>query len=267
MSDNTQSLPSTRPRPRCVVVDIGNTSTGVARYAGGRITRLAHVPSRLRSPAVRAQAAEALQRIAAGGPLEGAIMASVAPACNRAWLALIRRELGLSAQLLTAQTPLPVGIDYPHPESIGADRLANAAGGRIRYGAPVIVADFGTALTFDIVSEKGYYIGGVIAPGLPLMTDYLYEKTALLPRLRLGGRCPPIGRSTVGAMTIGARIGYRGIVRETVRYIEQSLAKPAHLCVTGGYARWAMRGIDLPYSFDPDLTLFGLGCIFEGNRL
>jgi type III pantothenate kinase len=161
---------------------------------------------------------------------------------------------------------MPVRIDYPRPETIGPDRLANACGGVARYGAPLVVADFGTALTFDMVTADRRYVGGVIAPGLPLMTDYLYERTALLPRLKLGGACPRIGRSTKGAMRIGAHIGYRGMVREIVNHLSRSWRTPPHLCATGGYARWAIQGLDMPFVIDPTLTLFGLGCIFEAQE-
>ncbi len=130
----------------------------------------------------------------------------------------------------------------------------------------MIVADFGTALTFDIVQRGDTYTGGVIAPGLPLMTDYLAERTALLPHIRLGGRHGKVGRSTEGAMRIGAHVGYRGMVREIVTYLEEQLAMPdAKLCATGGFARWALSGLDLPFEFEPNLTLYGLACIFELN--
>jgi type III pantothenate kinase len=144
--------------------------------------------------------------------------------------------------------------------------LANASAAEARYGAPVIVADFGTALTFDVVSAEGAYVGGAIAPGLPLMVDYLAEKTALLPRIRLTGRCAGVGRSTPGAMRIGARIGYRGIVREIVGYLTDSMGgKKPRLCATGGYARWALAGLDLPFEFDRNLTFHGLIRIYGLN--
>jgi type III pantothenate kinase len=78
-----------------------------------------------------------------------------------------------------------VGIDYPKPNSIGPDRLANAVAARRRFGAPVVVVDFGTAVTFDVVDARGNYVGGIIAPGLAAMTDYLHEKTALLPKIQI----------------------------------------------------------------------------------
>ena len=106
----------------------------------------------------------------------------------------------------------------------------------------------------------------LLAPGLPLMTRYLAEKTALLPLIDLKGACPDLGRSTAGAMRIGAKIGYRGMVREITAYLRKGLhLEKARLLATGGYARWALDGIGLRFKIDPELTLYGIGRIFELN--
>jgi type III pantothenate kinase len=195
-----------------------------------------------------------------------AVIGSVVPACTPRWAARLEQLLGNPPLVVTHRSRLDVAIDYPRPASIGPDRLANACGAVVRYGAPCIVADFGTALTFDVVSREGKYVGGVIAPGLPVMTDYLADKTALLPHIRLRGRIAPVGRSTTGAMRIGAKVGYRGMVREITQYVMAGLGeKKVALCATGGYARWALEGLDMPFSFDSDLTLFGLSRIFALN--
>ena len=247
---------------RCIVIDVGNTSTGIARYEDGRVSHVAHINGGIRK---RPEAcARALHR-ADGGKADGAALGSVVPRTNAAWRRLVRQVAGVPLLVVCADTPMQVRVDYPRPRTIGPDRLANACGGVVRYGAPLVVADFGTALTFDIITADCRYVGGVIAPGLPVMTDYLFERTALLPRLKLGGACPRIGRSTTGAMRIGAHIGYRGMVREIVNYLQVSLRAKPHLCATGGYARWAIKGLDMPFVIDPTLTLFGLGCIFEAQ--
>ena len=106
------------------------------------------------------------------------------------------------------------------PKTIGPDRLANAVAARQRFGAPVVVVDFGTAVTFDVVDAKGNYVGGIIAPGLAAMTDYLHEKTALLPKIKIREVKTAIGKSTEQAMLIGAVHGYRGLVRELIARIE-----------------------------------------------
>ena len=116
-----------------------------------------------------------------------------------------------------------MGIDYPKPDSIGPDRLANAVAARKRFGAPVVVVDFGTAVTFDVVNRAGNYAGGIIAPGLAAMTDYLHEKTALLPRIKIREVKTVVGKSTEQAMLVGAVHGYRGLVRELIAELKREL--------------------------------------------
>ncbi len=128
--------------------------------------------------------------------------------------AIVARRGSARTLFLTPKLDLGVGIDYPAPRSIGADRLANAAAVAELYGHPAIVVDFGTAVTFDVVSSGGDYVGGVIAPGLEAMTNFLYQRTALLPRLTLREPRRAIGKTTRDAMMSGAVLGYRGLVRE-----------------------------------------------------
>ena len=153
-------------------------------------------------------------------------------------------------------------IDYPKPETIGADRLADAAGAVSRYGAPVLVMDFGTALTAAVVTSDCVWRGGVIAPGFPLMRDYLFERTAKLPRMKIGsGKAPKIGRSTEEAMRFGALVGYRGMVREIAAELQRNFKTDFKLVATGGFAKWVLRDLDLPFVIDPTLTLYGAGLV------
>ena len=158
--------------------------------------------------------------------------------------------------------PSSLSLDYPHPETIGADRLADAAGAVSRYGAPVLVMDFGTALTAAVITKDLVWRGGVIAPGFPLMRDYLFERTAKLPRMKIGsGKAPKIGRSTEEAMRFGALVGYRGMVREIVAELRKNFKCDFKLVATGGFAKWVLRDLDLPFTVDPTLTLYGAGLI------
>jgi type III pantothenate kinase len=248
----------------CVVVDIGNTRSTIGLARQGRISRVSSLSGGVLDPGLIERSVKHTTR---GRDVSGAVIGSVVPKSTRAWISVLKRITGSPPVEVTHRLKLDVGIQYPKPQSIGADRIANACGARVRYGAPVIVADFGTGLTFDIVSCDGNYIGGVIAPGLPLMTDYLADRTALLPHIRLTGSCGIVGKSTEGAMRIGARVGYRGIVREIVTHLSQSPdLKGAALCATGGYARWALSGLDMPFHYDPHITLFGLSRIFDLNH-
>ena len=162
---------------------------------------------------------------------------------------------------------LGVTIDYPNPQSIGADRLANAAAVAELYGCPAIVVDFGTAVTFDVVSEGCRYIGGVIAPGLEAITNFLYQRTALLPRLSLKEPRRAIGKSTVEAMRSGAIFGYQGLVREILTRIkaEQFSRKKIAIVATGGYARFVAGQMPEVSVVHPHLTLEGLRIVGNLN--
>ena len=140
---------------------------------------------------------------------------------------------------IDAKCRLGVGVDYPQPQTIGADRLANAAAVAQLYGQPAIVVDFGTAVTFDVVSAEGNYVGGVIAPGPGGDDEFPYQRTALLPKLTLREPASAIGRTTRAAMMSGAIYGYRGLVREIIaRITQESFPKQkVRVVATGGYAQ------------------------------
>jgi len=192
------------------------------------------------------------------------VVSSVVPKKNR----VIEQVAGKTkVPWLTPRLKLGVGIDYPKPQTIGADRLANAAAVCALYSFPAIVVDFGTAVTFDIVSDRGTYIGGVIAPGLEAMTNFLYQRTALLPKLSLKEPRRTVGRSTIQAMLSGAVFGYRGLVREILARIraEQFPGKKVHIVATGGYAQLIARELPEIDAVHPHLTLEGLRVITNLN--
>src|ERR1700757_3126560 len=193
------------------------------------------------------------------------VVSSVVPEKNSAVLKAPNKKANVL--LLDWKLNLGVGIDYPKPQSIGADRLANAAAVMELYGFPAIVVDFGTAVTFDIVSERRAYIGGVIAPGLEAMTNFLYQRTALLPRLSLKEPRRAIGKSTIHAMLSGAVFGYRGLVREMIVRIkaERFSGRRVHVVATGGYARLIAQGLPEIGVVHPNLTLEGLRIVGNLN--
>ncbi|MBN1269665.1 MAG: type III pantothenate kinase [Kiritimatiellae bacterium] len=247
-----------------IVVDIGNTSTSIGIYAAGRVGARDRLDT---ARASRAAVERKVRRCAAGRAVTGAMIASVVPAATSKWIRAVEKECRVKPLLVTCDLDLGIPITYPRPETIGADRLANASGAAARYGTPVIVADFGTALTFDIVLRKSGYVGGVIAPGLPLMFDYLAEKTALLPHVKPGRITHGVGKSTVEAIRMGAHWGYGGAVKEILAHLKRAnRLSRVTLCATGGYADWVLKECGLPFVLDRDLTLFGLGRIFELNQ-
>lgn len=184
------------------------------------------------------------------------ILSSVVPEASISLIELFGSQL----LELKHNIALGIGIDYPQPERIGADRLANAVALSHLYGAPGIVIDFGTAVTFDILRDDHFYIGGVIAPGLRLMTDYLHERTALLPHVDLKEPEHAIGQSTEEAILSGAAIGYRGMITGILEAIRKELGNPKDLTIvsTGGDAAWIVSGLKQNHEVNQDLTLQGL---------
>lgn len=242
-----------------LVIDIGNTSTSVGYYCAGNVSNVGRSPSRFRSQ-------DEVVPLVTAKSVDGVVIASVVPLANARWEKLVRRA-GLPKPLFVShELVLGVPVDYPQPEKIGADRLANAAAAARLFGMPSVVCDFGTALTFDVLERERGYTGGIICPGLPLMFDYLAEKTALLPHVEPVKTKRVVGRSTKQAMQIGARLGYRGMVREILERLKYELIAPnLTVCCTGGYAGWIFKGWDVEAVIDPKLTLKGLGIIGELN--
>jgi type III pantothenate kinase len=206
-------------------------------------------------------------KFAARARLEGAALCSVVPRVTPQVLKSVQRHWSLPCLELTPNTLRGVGIDYPKPSTIGPDRLANALAARHRFGAPAVVVDFGTAVTFDVVDKEGNYVGGIIAPGLAAMTEYLHEKTALLPRIRISEVKSPIGKSTEQAMLVGAVHGYRGLIHGLIAELKREL-NVHHLPVvaTGGYARLIASKLPEITAVDPLLTLEGLRLVWEANQ-
>jgi type III pantothenate kinase len=191
-----------------------------------------------------------------GWDYERVVLASVVPANVPA---LVAAHDGKPLVELSHRLELGVIVDFPDPSRIGADRLANAvAVAERRLGEPVVVVDFGTAVTFDIIDARPAYIGGVIAPGLDAMRVYLHERTALLPEIEIARPPSAIGKSTVHAMQSGAYHGYRGLVREILRRIEEEMGVPAKTIATGGYAAFIADDLPEIHAVEPYLTLHGL---------
>ena len=233
---------------RRLLIDVGNGRTKFGLATSEDILERREHPTRELSP-------DTVRDLTRGWSFDGAVICSVVPKAVPAF----RAVFGETLIELRHDTPMGIGIRYPKPESIGPDRLANAVALAHMHGAPGIVIDFGTAVTFDILSADKFYIGGVIAPGLRLMTDYLHERTALLPRVDLREPASAIGQSTEAAILAGAAIGYRGMVKGILESLKKELNAPnAHIVATGGDAEWIISGMGERIAVDPDLTLHGL---------
>jgi type III pantothenate kinase len=241
-----------------LLIDISNSFTKLAPATHAKLGASKRIATaRLNSDAIAQQLSDR--------PIDRVIVSSVVPEKDK----VIRRAAGkIPILFVSAKCELGVGVDYPRPASIGGDRLANAAAVAALYGCPAVVVDFGTAVTFDVVSTERCYIGGVIAPGLEAMTTYLYNRTALLPKLNLAEPRRALGRTTRDAMMSGAIFGYRGLVKEILARLTAEVfgKRKARVVATGGYAGLIAARLPEIDEVRPDLTLEGLRIIGNLNR-
>jgi type III pantothenate kinase len=251
-------VPVPNDRRSYLLIDVSNSFTKLA------FANAARLGSTRRLETARLNAAT-IRNLLGQRPVDHVVVSSVVPKKDTVIRGATKDQTTL---FVSTRCRLGVGVDYPQPSSIGADRLANAAAVAALYGCPAVVVDFGTAVTFDVVSGDRSYIGGVIAPGLESMTNYLYMRTALLPKLALSEPRRAVGRSTKGAMMSGAIFGYRGLVKEILAKIgaEAFGNKKTRVIATGGYARLIAAHLPQIDAVHPNLTLEGLRIIGNLNR-
>jgi type III pantothenate kinase len=245
--------------PSFLLINLNNTSTKFALADEEKLIDRRVVPTTLVS-------LSSIKRALRGWKFDRVLLGSVVPKKTEVVRRLFRNQM----KEVSPKLNLGIGISYPEPSKIGADRLANTVAVTARYGSPAIVVDFGTAVTFDIVSEKGSYQGGVIGPGLAAMTEYLHQRTALLPRIGLEELVEPpsaIGKTTRLAMIAGAVHGYRGLVRQILSEVVRELNGKVHIVATGSYADLIAAKLPELQIVDPDLTLEGLRIIAMRNSL
>lgn len=190
-------------------------------------------------------------------------IASVVPSLTATFSDLARRRLGTEPFVVNGvrDIGIPVRVDYP--SEVGADRLCNALAALHRYGAPVIVVDFGTGTTFDVVDQDGSYIGGAIAPGIVVAFEALTQRAARLFTVALEPPARTIGRNTRESLQAGTVLGYAELVRGLIRRIRQELEYDAPVVATGGLAGLIAPLVPECTAVEPDLTLEGLRLAYE----
>jgi len=244
-------------------LDIGNTHVHHGILNGGNARTTGEISSRALREGDTAPAAVLIETALREHGAAGLAFCSVVPRATERLRAVLARFPALPVHHLRHDNCPGLGINYPAPSEIGQDRLANCIGAQVVASAPAIILDMGTAVTFDILSSEGYE-GGIIAPGLGVMTNYLHEQTALLPALDPAGLlgATGVGKSTVEAMRIGCAVGFAGMLDALLEMLLAEMGKvragtPA-LLATGGSAgalpaTWGAR-----LRWIPELTLIGL---------
>ncbi|MCY4609660.1 MAG: type III pantothenate kinase [bacterium] len=200
------------------------------------------------------------------GSIDDAVIASVVPHGIQELKLLCRRHHDCDPIVVgeSARLGLPLRVDMP--DEVGADRLANVVGAWMRLGGPLIIIDFGTATTFDVVDEDGGFAGGVFAPGVNLALDAMHRISARLPRIGIERPQRVIGTNTVSCMQSGAYWGYVSLIEGVVSRIRAEYGKPMKVVATGGLAPLFDAATDSIDSFDPDITVHGLLEIWRRTR-
>jgi type III pantothenate kinase len=201
--------------------------------------------------------------------LAGIVMASVVPPLTPIMLGMARRYFGREALLVDPMVNAGMPILYTNPAEVGADRIANSIAAYERYGRtsqqPLIIADLGTATTFDAVTAAGEYLGGVICPGPQIAAEALFQRAARLPRVDVRKPRTVIGQTTVGAIESGLFYGYLGMVEGLVARMTQELGGRAICIATGGLASIIAPETKVFVAVEPDITLHGLKIVWDRN--
>jgi len=198
----------------------------------------------------------------------GSIIASVVPALTNKIHEALKKFTNAEILVLGEKgVKLDIDIQVQNKNEVGDDRLVNSIAGKEKFGNSLIIIDFGTATTFDIVGDKGEYLGGVIAPGINLSLKALHDMTAKLPKITVRAQKNVIGKNTITAMNSGVYFGYISLIEGLVEKIEKELGYKTTRIITGGLAETFKDALkNLVEHHEPDLTLEGLRIVYEKNR-
>jgi type III pantothenate kinase len=250
-----------------LAVDVGNTETVLGVFRGTELAshwRLATVPERTADELALLFGGFLEHEGMSFSHVEGIVISSVVPTATDALREMVARYLALEPVVLEPGVRTGMAILIDNPREVGADRIANSLAAYSRHGGPCIVVDFGTATNFDVVSERGEYLGGVIAPGLQVAASSLYAAAARLTRVELRTPRSVIGKSTVEAVQSGLILGAAAEVDGIVQRIKEEIGE-ATVVATGGLAPVVVPHCRTTIDHEPWLTLEGLRLVFERN--
>src|SRR6187455_2478840 len=244
-----------------LAVDVGNTQTALGLF------RDATLVEHWRLATERSSTADELGVLLSGllefESVDGICLASTVPVLVREWEELARKWVHAPLLVLGPGVKTGISIRYDDPREVGPDRIANAVAARERYGAPVIVVDFGTSTNFDVVSPEGEYVGGVLAPGIEVSMDALFARAARLVKIDFVAPPTVIGKTTVTGLQSGLVYGFAGQVDGIVGHIRAELGVEAQTVATGGLADLIAPHAKTLDRIDPDLTLEGLRLVWS----
>ncbi|MBS3819349.1 type III pantothenate kinase [bacterium] len=252
-----------------LAVDIGNTNIAVGLFQDKTLKAHWKLESD-RKKTCDEYAVTLLNLLSLGGfprdQIHAVIISSVLPPLTPVFQEMSRKLFGTKPLVVGPGLRTGMAILYENPYEVGADRVVAAVAAFEKYGGPCVVVDFGTATTFDVVSSKGEYLGGVIAPGVQIAGEALYFRAAKLPHVEI--KKPPriIGRTTVSSMQAGLYFGYMGLVSNIIEKIKQELKAETTVISTGGLNSRLDQEIPSIQHYEPFLVLEGLRIIYERNK-
>jgi len=251
-----------------LVIDVGNTDTVLGVYEGQVLRAHWRLSTNRRQTAdeygILIRNLFTLDGIQPS-QIDAVMVASVVPPLNSVLEEMAAKYFHLKAVFLGPGTRTGMAIHYDNPQEVGADRIADAVAAFEKYGGPCVVVDFGTAITFDAISEKGEYLGGVIAPGVGISAEALFQQAARLPRVEIREPDRVIGTNTVGSMQSGLFYGAVGLVDGILDRLCAVLGEKTKVVATGGQAALVAAASKYKPPVDPSLTLDGMRIIYERN--
>ncbi len=242
-----------------IAVDIGNSSMGFGFLHEGRVTHVVKIENMLDSELVMAKLDNFLEASRERYAIRSVVICSVVPETEKILQQKIKKIWGVKSAIIGRDIKVPIENKYRCPRQVGKDRLLCAFAARELYGMPAVVIDLGTAITFDGISLKGEYLGGAIIPGIRLSTEALFEKTALLPRVRIVEPKRVIGRTTEESIQSGIFHGYGALCDGMVARLGEAMGCSPQVVMTGGHAEIMRKFMRHDVAaVDPDLIFKGM---------
>ncbi len=240
-----------------LTVDIGNTTVALGFFSGDKLCRKAIFPSKQKSYF------ESLEKTIKKQKIKAVVICSVVPTTTRVFCRDIQKVCRFKPIIIGEDLKVPIKNLYREPKQVGQDRLVNAYAGIKLFGAPLIAVDFGTAVTFDVVSKNAEYLGGMILPGIQLSLEALHKRTALLPKVELKKPKELIGKDTDSSIISGIVHGFAAMSDELVSRIKEEVGQEASVVATGGDSELLAEYCREIKKIEPNLTLVGLNILYN----